>query len=674
MNGKNVMLIRKIGVPVLVLIFLTIFGVGISSAATIDVYLRVDVTTMTINGEVITLWGYSQCTNGAFTTCGVATVPGPTLSATAGDTLNIHVQNNLSGPFTEPTSVVIPGQPASLVPTWTDNTTGNRGADLTKRVRSFIAETAVGAIHTYTFTPVAAGTYLYQSGTHPAVQVQMGLYGTLIVRPAGAPNQAYGNPSTAFNAEVTLLFSEIDPELHYSIESGNYGTPQPAVPAPPVRGNRTSTVEYQPKYFLINGAPYSPGVLPIPAGTPGQRVLLRFLNAGLLEKTPTMQVPYMTVIAQDGNLLPYSKQQYSVLLPAGKTIDAIITTGGAGYIPVFDRSLNLTSGATSPGGMLRYLQVAAAQSTLTVTKLGLGNGTVNATSLPGGISCGTGGAVCSTSYNTGTVLKLTAVTGKRSHFVGWGGACAGNQPDCIVTISGNTAVTATFALNPDTVGVFRPTTGQFFLKYTNSAGFADAIMNFGMAGDVPIAGDWTGKSYDSIGVFRNGTFYLRNSNTSGVADITFAFGMPGDLPVVGDWTGKGYDSVGVFRNGTFYLRNSNDAGFADIIFALGIPGDIPIAGDWTGKGYDSVGVFRPSTGQLFLKNTNTTGFADIVLNYGLPGDQPIVGDWTGKGYDSIGVFRIGTFYLRNSNTPGFADIVFNFGDPGDDPIAGSWLP
>ena len=137
---------------------------------------------------------------------------------------------------------------------------------------------------------------------------------------------------------------------------------------------------------------------------PNQRLLIRFLNAGLVEKTPTLQNQYMTIIAEDGNLLPYSKEQYSLLLPAGKTMDAILTPAAAGYIPVFDRSLNLTNAAASPGGDRVYLQVVAAdQFTLTVAKNGTGTGTITAESLPGGIDCG---SVCSQTYNSGTVLRL----------------------------------------------------------------------------------------------------------------------------------------------------------------------------------------------------------------------------------------------------------------------------
>ena len=224
----------------------------------------------------------------------------------------------------------------------------------------------------------------------------------------------------------------------------------------------------------------------------------------------------------------------------------------------------------------------------------------------------------------------------------------------------------------DTTGVFRPSNGIIFLKNTNTSGFADISLNYGLGGDYPITGDWDGNGTDTIGVYRDGSFYLRNSNTIGFAEIVFAFGQPGDQPVAGDWDGDGVDTIGVYRNGLFLLRNSNSAGIADASFLLGNPGDVGIAGDWNGDGSDTTGVFRPSNGVIFLKNANTSGFADVALNYGLAGDQPVMGDWDDDGIDTIGVYRNGQFLLRNSNTIGFAEIVFALGNPGDMPIAGNW--
>jgi hypothetical protein len=224
----------------------------------------------------------------------------------------------------------------------------------------------------------------------------------------------------------------------------------------------------------------------------------------------------------------------------------------------------------------------------------------------------------------------------------------------------------------DTTGVFRPSNGLLYLKNSNTTGFADAALNYGLPGDYPVVGDWDGNGTVTIGIYRNGTFYLRNSNTIGFAEIVFAFGAAGDQPIAGDWNGDGVDTVGVYRNGTFYLRNSNTAGAAEMSFGLGNPGDVGIAGDWNGDGFDTTGVFRPGDGVIYLKNTNSTGFADIALNYGLAGDQPVMGDWNNDGVDTIGIYRNGTFYLRNSNTNGFAEIVFGLGNLGDIPIAGNW--
>jgi hypothetical protein len=225
-----------------------------------------------------------------------------------------------------------------------------------------------------------------------------------------------------------------------------------------------------------------------------------------------------------------------------------------------------------------------------------------------------------------------------------------------------------------TVGVFRPGSGLLYLKNSNTTGFADVAINYGLGGDYPVVGDWDGDGTATIGVYRNGYFYLRNSNTIGFAEIVFPFGNPGDQPVAGDWDNDGVDTIGVYRpsSATFYLRNSNSEGNPDLSFVLGNPGDVGIAGDWNNNGFDTTGVFRPSSGIIFLKNTNSTGIADIELNYGLPGDRPVMGDWDSDGIDTIGVYRDGTFYLRNSNTNGFAEIVFGLGNPGDMPIAGNW--
>ncbi|MEJ0001873.1 MAG: peptidoglycan-binding protein [bacterium] len=75
---------------------------------------------------------------------------------------------------------------------------------------------------------------------------------------------------------------------------------------------------------------------------------------------------------------------------------------------------------------------------LTVAKAGTGLGTVTDDPV---IDCG---VTCSHSYDSGTVVTLTASASDGSHFVGWsGGGCSGTGM-CTVTLSNDTFVTATF--------------------------------------------------------------------------------------------------------------------------------------------------------------------------------------------------------------------------------------
>jgi hypothetical protein len=316
-----------------VLIVLSIMA-GTSSAA--DFYLRAEAVDKTMpTGEVVRMWGFALDSSFEAMDGGPATVPGPTLIVGPGDgTLNIHLDNNL----TEPVSIIVPGQSAVLSPIWSGG-----------RVMSFTTETPPGnaAAVIYTWNNLKAGTYLYQSGTNPAVQVQMGLYGAM--KKDALLNQAYNSAATIYDSDVVLIFSEIDPVLHDAVAAGNYG-PGKLV---------TSTVDYEPKYFLINGEPYYSGRPLINSGRVGDGVLLRFLNAGLRTHVPVIQGMNLTVIAEDGNLFAYPSNLYAPSLPAGKTMDAMINASSSGMFPLYDRKLNLTNKGVFPGGMLAYLNITS---------------------------------------------------------------------------------------------------------------------------------------------------------------------------------------------------------------------------------------------------------------------------------------------------------------------------
>ena len=111
------------------------------------------------------------------------------------------------------------------------------------------------------------------------------------------------------------------------------------------------------------------------------------------------------------------------------------------------------------------------------------------------------------------------------------------------------------------------------------------MFGFGAPNWVPLAGDWNGDGKDTVGVYNpaSGLFYLVNTNGKPYADQVFGFGAPNWVPLAGDWDGDGKDSVGVYDPGTsiFYLSNTNGRPYADIIFGYGMPGWTPISGHWT---------------------------------------------------------------------------------------------
>ena len=290
--------------------------------------------------DEIPMWAYIDVSpdTAATYTCPsapVAWTPGPTLTATAGGSLDINIKNCLS----EPVSMIIPGQIKGTSPvTFTD------GQGRT-RVQSLDKEVGPGADDSFSWANVKEGTYLYYTAAHPAVGVQMGLYGALAVSGGSYPTVA---------AEKVILLSEIDPALHDAVDSGDYGTA--AYP---------STFDYHPRYYLINGQA-SPNTATIALDT-GSDVLLRILNAGLRGHSPTLGGGlYMSLIAEDGNLYPFPLEQYGVELPPQKVIDAVLNIGADGTYALYDRSLGLMNDDLSGGGMYVSLSAGAAAGAPTV--------------------------------------------------------------------------------------------------------------------------------------------------------------------------------------------------------------------------------------------------------------------------------------------------------------------
>ncbi len=191
--------------------------------------------------------------------------PSPVLCANQDETVTINLTNALKRPI----SMVFPGQTEVLANGAPATPEFSNAADLSTMTSLTRSAAAVGGTVTYSFTADHPGTFLYESGTDGDVQVRMGLFGALIVRPTAGDDHANNRPDSRFTTvadgqhvgntsainaaptvksgannseEFMVLLSEIDPYLNQAIERIDNG-----------RSSNYNFDNYHPRYWLVNG-------------------------------------------------------------------------------------------------------------------------------------------------------------------------------------------------------------------------------------------------------------------------------------------------------------------------------------------------------------------------------------------------------------------------------------
>jgi VCBS repeat-containing protein len=309
---------------VALLVFIGLLGAGFNTQAafaapcspTVNLDLYASTGSATLYGSTsVPIWGY------AANAVDPAGLPGPVLDVNQGDCVLVTL-HNVNIP--EATSLLFQGQ--EMIP----DTTG----------------VMAGGSTSYIFSASGAGTFLYEAGliANAQHQVAKGMYGALIVRPATA-GQAYNDAGTAFDQENVLVLSELDPAL------ANSGTPA-----------TFDMRNYNPRYFLINGKAY-PGTQTL-TGNPGEKVLMRYVNAGLQAHAMSGLGLSQTIIAQDGELFAHSHNVVAETIATGQTLDTLITVPASSQegnrFAVYDANMLLRNSSSAGfGGMMTFLVVGA---------------------------------------------------------------------------------------------------------------------------------------------------------------------------------------------------------------------------------------------------------------------------------------------------------------------------
>jgi FtsP/CotA-like multicopper oxidase with cupredoxin domain len=283
------------------------------------------------DGQAIYSWGYGcssapagflpTAINGA--ACGSMQVPGPTLIVTQGDVVTVKLTNNLPTAAGN-TSILFPG---FTLQAFTDGTPG-----------LLTQEAAPTQTVTYTFTATTPGTRAYYSGTQGDLQVEMGLYGAIIVLPNATPaacdsgvhatnvsaqgvwhesdfrlaHAAYNHPEACYDREYLFQFSEMDPNIHRQAEL----QVSAAVCPGPTCQLSVPTEPYHPAYFMINGRSMPDNMDPNYASQyphqpyngdphmhPGELTLIRVIGQGRWQHPFHEHGNHVRILARDGNLI-----------------------------------------------------------------------------------------------------------------------------------------------------------------------------------------------------------------------------------------------------------------------------------------------------------------------------------------------------------------------------------
>jgi FtsP/CotA-like multicopper oxidase with cupredoxin domain len=293
------------------------------------------------DGNVVFMWGFSEGAN-------PFQHPSPVLCVNEGDLVTIVLNNTLP----EAVSIIFPGQENVMANGAPSQPVFNESGELVSLAPVAAANT--GTV-TYSFTASRAGTFIYQSGTESAKQIDMGLFGALVVRPAtdlpdvdpfGEPvAYAYDDPGSAYypENEYLLIISEIDPMLHVAVEQGylynmNNFTPRywmyngRSFPDT-IAENGAGWLPNQPYGALIyfhpfDGEPLLADASPNPNYNP-YPALVRHINVGMLDYTHHPHGSHGRIVAWDGHLLKaesgddLSYEKFAVTISPGQTMDAL---------------------------------------------------------------------------------------------------------------------------------------------------------------------------------------------------------------------------------------------------------------------------------------------------------------------------------------------------------------
>jgi len=259
------------------------------------------------DGVGLSVWGFTDSTGATFNGQNNRLCPGPVIEIIEGQesiislssmhphTLHLHgLDVNTLNDGVPATSGYVSSMPALGGPI-----TAPAGENL-------------GSPFNYIFTAPHAGTYLYHCHVDTVLHMEMGMSGTLIVRPSDGNRSVAWSGGLAFDKEYIWQLHTFDSRWH----SGAFSS-------------GLNTQRYTPDYFMINGLD-GPDILSDAStaisGNSGQKILIRLVNLGYMPAMVNLDGITFDIESSDGRPLKTIKtNQSELLIGPGERYDIIFT-------------------------------------------------------------------------------------------------------------------------------------------------------------------------------------------------------------------------------------------------------------------------------------------------------------------------------------------------------------